>query len=86
MASAVSRMKADMLVRRDFPVQAAVSDVLMNNRLVAEAARSAGIATPLLDAAHALFREAVEQGFGAQDMAAVVHAIRARTERYAQPR
>ena len=83
MSSAVSRIKADKLVRRDFEVQAAAADVLMNNRLVADAARSAGIATPLLDTAHALFRETVHRGFGAQDMAAVLHAIEARTEGYA---
>lgn len=86
MASAVSRIKADMLVRRDFAVQAAVADVLTNNILVAEAAREAGIATPLLDVSHALFQEAVADGLGAQDMAAVVQAIEARTERYARPR
>jgi 3-hydroxyisobutyrate dehydrogenase len=83
MASAVSRIKADMLVRRDFTVQAAVADVLVNNRLVADAARSARIATPLLDAAHALFQESVDLGLGAQDMAAVIAAIEARTDRYA---
>jgi 3-hydroxyisobutyrate dehydrogenase len=83
MASAVSRIKADMLVRRDFEVQAAVADVLVNNRLVAAAARSANIATPLLDAAHALFQETVDLGGGAQDMAAVLQAIEARSDRYA---
>jgi 3-hydroxyisobutyrate dehydrogenase len=85
MSSAVSRIKADKLVRRDFEVQAAAADVLMNNRLVADAARAAGIATPLLDTAHALFRETVHHGFGAQDMTAVLRAIEARTEGYAQP-
>jgi 3-hydroxyisobutyrate dehydrogenase len=83
MASAVSRIKADMLVRRDFEVQAAVADVLVNNRLVAAAARSANIATPLLDAAHALFQETVDLGGGPQDMAAVLQAIEARSDRYA---
>jgi 3-hydroxyisobutyrate dehydrogenase len=83
MASAVSRIKADMLVRRDFEVQAAVADVLVNNRLVADAARSANIATPLLDAAHELFRESVDLGMGAEDMAAVVKAIETRSDRYA---
>jgi 3-hydroxyisobutyrate dehydrogenase len=79
MASAVSRMKVEKLVSRDFSVQAALRDVLMNNRLVAEAARAAGIATPLLDACHQLYGEALALGHGAEDMAAVVRAHEART-------
>jgi hypothetical protein len=41
MASDVSRIKAAKLVAQDFAVQAAVSNVLENNRLIAEAAREA---------------------------------------------
>ncbi|MFF5408503.1 NAD(P)-dependent oxidoreductase [Streptomyces misionensis] len=81
MASAVSRMKAPKLRERDFGVQAAALDVLKNNRLVAEAARAAGLASPLLDVCHALFRETVAQGHGGEDMVAVLRAIEARTER-----
>jgi 3-hydroxyisobutyrate dehydrogenase len=80
MASSVSRIKASKLLARDFTVQAAALDVLKNNRLVAEAARAAGIASPLLDAAHELFRETVALGYGGEDMAAVVRAIEARTD------
>jgi 3-hydroxyisobutyrate dehydrogenase len=80
MASAVSRVKVEKLVSRDFSVQASLRDVLMNNRLIAESARSAGIASPLLDACHQLFGEAVALGHGAEDMAAVVRAIEARTD------
>ena len=80
MASAVSRVKVAKLVGRDFGVQASVRDVLMNNRLIAGAARTAGIASPLLDACHELYGEALALGHGAEDMAAVVTAIEARTE------
>jgi 3-hydroxyisobutyrate dehydrogenase len=80
MASDVSRVKLPKLVGQDFEVQAGISDVLMNNRLIAEAARQAGIASPLLDACHALYREAVTLGHGALDMAAVVKAIEARSD------
>lgn len=80
MASAVSRVKAAKLVGRDFGVQASVRDLLMNNRLIAGAARTAGIASPLLDACHELYGEALALGHGAEDMAAVVTAIEARTE------
>ncbi|MER6287155.1 NAD(P)-dependent oxidoreductase [Streptomyces sviceus] len=80
MASAVSRVKGPKLLARDFTVQAAATNVLENNRLIAEAARKAGLASPLLDACHALYGEAVEQGHGAEDMVAVLHALESRTD------
>ncbi len=79
MASAVSRMKTPKLVERDFGVQAGAADVLKNNRLIAEAARKVGVASPLLDVCHALFAETVEQGHGGEDMVAVVRAIEKRS-------
>lgn len=78
-ASDVSRVKAVKLAARDFAAQAAIADVLKNNRLIAEAARRAGVASPLLDVCHALFGETLALGHGDLDMAAVVHAIEART-------
>jgi 3-hydroxyisobutyrate dehydrogenase len=80
MASDVSRVKARKLVEGDFGVQAAISDVLKNNRLVAEEARRARLASPLLDVCYALFGETEALGLGKADMAAVVKAIEARTE------
>lgn len=80
MASAVSRMKAPKLREGDFTAQAAAADVLHNNRLIAEAARASGLASPLLDACHALFEETVERGDGRADMVAVLRAIEARTD------
>ncbi|GHG99598.1 NAD(P)-dependent oxidoreductase [Streptomyces lanatus] len=80
MASSVSRGKAPKLLSRDFAVQAAAADVLKNNRLIAEAARKADIASPLLDVCHALFGEAVAQGHGGEDMVAVLHALESRTD------
>ncbi|MFE4409317.1 NAD(P)-dependent oxidoreductase [Streptomyces sp. NPDC056821] len=79
MASPVSRMKAPKLLSGDFDVQAAVLDVLKNNRLIAEAARVSGTASPLLDVCHALFEETVSLGHGGQDMVAVLRAIESRT-------
>ncbi|MFD5405458.1 NAD(P)-dependent oxidoreductase [Streptomyces griseorubiginosus] len=79
MASSVSRMKTPKLLARDFAVQAGAADVLKNNRLIAEAAREAGVASPLLDVCHALFGETVEQGHGDEDMVAVLHALETRT-------
>ncbi|WP_165985324.1 NAD(P)-dependent oxidoreductase [Streptomyces sp. YIM 98790] len=79
MASAVSRMKAPKLLKRDFSVQAAIPDVLKNNQLIARAARSAGVASPLLDVCHALYAETLALGHTDADMAAVLHALEART-------
>lgn len=79
MASTVSRAKAHMLITRDFAVQASVSNVLENIRLIAEAARQSGVATPLLDVCHSLYDETVRLGQGRSDMVAVLQAIEART-------
>jgi 3-hydroxyisobutyrate dehydrogenase len=79
MASSVSQVKARKLADRDFEVQAGITDVLKNNRLVVEAARAAQLSSPLLDVCHALYAETVELGHGDADMAAVIRAIEART-------
>ncbi|WP_416981931.1 NAD(P)-dependent oxidoreductase [Streptomyces sp. T028] len=79
MASAVSRIKGPKLLDRDFDVQAAAADVLKNNRLIAEAARRAGTASPLLDVCHALYGETVALGHGGEDMVADLYALEART-------
>lgn len=84
MASDVSRVKGPKLIGRDFAVQAAISNVLENNRLIAEAARDAGVASPLLDVCHALYRETLALGHGSADMAAVLTAIEARTDAHAR--
>ena len=79
MASNVSRVKAAKLAARDFAVQAAITDVQKNVRLVTDASRQAGLASPLLDVCEALYGEAAALGHGQSDMVAVVHAIAART-------
>jgi 3-hydroxyisobutyrate dehydrogenase len=80
MASAVSRVKLSKLVAGDFAVQASISDVFYNNRLVAAAARQAGVSSPVLDVCHDSFEEAEQLGHGKEDMAAVVRALEARTD------
>ncbi len=81
MASPISRVKTAKLLTGDFSAQAALADVLENNRLIAEQAEATGVAVPLLDASHALYREAVALGHATADMAAVIHAHEARTGR-----
>lgn len=79
MASPVSRAKSRQLVERDFAVQASIANVLENTRLIADEARRAGLASPLLEAARALYTEALALGHGDADMAAVIRALEART-------
>ena len=79
MASDVSRVKAAKLLAHDFAAQAAIRNVLYNNRLIADAARAAGIASPLLDVCHALYAETEALGLGGADMVAVIRAIVARS-------
>ena len=79
MASDVSRLKLAKLMAGDFTVHAAISNVLDNNRLIAEAARQAAIASPLLDACHALYRETLAMGHGDGDMISVIKAIEERS-------
>ncbi|MDR3033612.1 MAG: NAD(P)-dependent oxidoreductase [Kitasatospora sp.] len=81
LASSVSRTKAAKLRARDFTAQAAILDVLKNNRLIAEEARASGLASPLLDICHTLYGETVGLGHGESDMAAVLRAIEARTDK-----
>lgn len=81
MASDISRVKTAKLLAGDLAAQAGLADVLMNNRLITQAARAAGICSPLLDVCEGLLSEAVELGRGDLDMVAVQAAIEARTER-----
>lgn len=62
-------------------MQASIADVLKNNRLAAEAARNANLASPLLDTCFELYTETLKLGHGGEDMAAVVRAIEARTDK-----
>jgi 3-hydroxyisobutyrate dehydrogenase len=80
MANGVARVKARKLVARDYAPQASITDVLMNTELIAEAARGAGIASPVLDVCLALFRESMALGYGQFDMVAVLRALEARTD------
>jgi len=83
MASDVSRVKAAKLIAPDFAAQASISNVQENVRLIATAARDAGIASPLIDVCQALYGEAKALGSGRDDMVAVIRAIERRTARLA---
>ncbi|MFD4606402.1 hypothetical protein ACFWPQ_51435 [Streptomyces sp. NPDC058464] len=74
-----------MLAAHDFTVQAATADAYANTRLIADAARAAGIATPLLDLSSELYGESVGLGNARLDMSSVLTAIEARTDTAPQP-
>ncbi|MER7837585.1 NAD(P)-dependent oxidoreductase [Streptomyces sp. NPDC096040] len=80
LGSGVTRVKVPMLAAHDFTVQAATSDAYANTRLIADAARAAGIATPLLDLSSDLYGESVRLGNGRLDMSSVLTAIESRTD------
>jgi 3-hydroxyisobutyrate dehydrogenase len=75
MASKVSSLKLAKLVEQDYAVQASISDVLMNATLIFDAARAAGVASPLLDRAREQFARTEQLGHGKADMAAVILAL-----------
>ncbi len=79
MASPIAAVKLDKLGRADFSPQAAIADVYKNSRLIADAAHSARIATPLLNTCHELFLDALNCGMGGLDMIGVVKPIASRT-------
>jgi 3-hydroxyisobutyrate dehydrogenase len=74
-----TRMKLPKFMARDFSVQAATEDAFNSTRLIADAARAAGIATPLLDLASDLYGESVGLGNAREDMISVLQSIEART-------
>ena len=80
MASDLTRVKIPKLINRDFTVQAATADAFNSTRLIAEAARAAGVATPLLDLSSELYGESVYLGNARLDMVSILEAIEARTK------
>jgi 3-hydroxyisobutyrate dehydrogenase len=79
MASDVSRVKAVKIAAHDFAAQAVIANVLENTTLITEAARTARVASPLLDICHSLYAEADALGEKGLDMVAVIRAIEQRT-------
>lgn len=72
MASAVSRIKLQKLLSRDFTVQAAIRDVAQIAVLVREQARATQVDAPLIESAARSFEAAHARGLSELDMAAVL--------------
>lgn len=81
MNSDFTQVKLPKLIARDFSVQAATQDALNSTRLIADAARVAGIASPMLDLASSLYEESIGLGNARLDMSTILLAIEARTGR-----
>lgn len=78
MASAVSTIKLDKLLRDDFASQAAAGDVLYNARLIDELRAATGVELPLMTEALGLLARTVTAGHGGEDMIAVLRALEGR--------
>lgn len=75
MSSPISRIKVAKLLDGDRAPQAAISNVLYNNRLILEAAGDT-VPMPLLRVCAELLTETEAGGRGDEDMIAVIEAIR----------
>lgn len=78
MANDVMRVKLPKMTGGDFSPQAAIRNVLDNNRLIVESAGGIGAATPILDVCETLYADLMNAERSGEDMAAVVEAITAR--------
>lgn len=76
MASAVSRLRLAAMLGHDYAPQTAIDDVARNCRLVLDLAEQAGARAPMTRQSHELYTRSSALGFGADDMAAVVEALR----------
>jgi 3-hydroxyisobutyrate dehydrogenase len=78
MASAVSKIKLDKLLTRDFSKQASIIDVLAVANLIKEGLDETELDSPLARTSHALYQEAVDMGYGEIDMIGIIELLRAR--------
>ncbi|WP_218943629.1 NAD(P)-dependent oxidoreductase [Exilibacterium tricleocarpae] len=75
MANDVMRVKLAKLLTKDYHTQASISDVLYNNQLITKSARLMGAITPLADTSELLYKQVAMNGYGSDDMIAVVEAF-----------
>ncbi|EAW13623.1 NAD(P)-dependent oxidoreductase [Aspergillus clavatus NRRL 1] len=71
MASAYSKMKIDKMVRQDYSPQATLEDCYNLTQLIVSASEEANAQTPLIQLCGSLYRRAIAQGHGKDDMIAV---------------
>ncbi|GAA4257680.1 NAD(P)-dependent oxidoreductase [Dactylosporangium darangshiense] len=71
-----AQVKTPLMRGREYPVAFPAEGAAKDARLVGELAARAGVDSSVVDAARALYEEAVARGFAADDLAAVYEAIR----------
>jgi 3-hydroxyisobutyrate dehydrogenase len=74
-----ARIKGDLMVARDYPTSFALALAAKDVRLALEAAAEHGLDLPVMRVIADLYREAIEQGLGGADVAAVYEATRPRS-------
>jgi 3-hydroxyisobutyrate dehydrogenase len=77
--SAYAQAKGRAMIAGEFPPAFPLDGAAKDSALIADAMRSAGTNDHLMAAMHELYAAAVEAGHGDEDMAAVVHAMAARS-------
>lgn len=71
-----AQLKGKAMITGEFPTAFSVHGVVKDAGLIADAMRTVGVDTGVMEAARAEFRAAADAGHGDEDMAAVVHAFR----------
>jgi 3-hydroxyisobutyrate dehydrogenase len=79
MGSAYARTKGDLMAAGDYPTSFSVALAAKDVRLALEAAAEGGADLPVLRAIADLYRDAIDQGLGGADMAAIYEATRPRS-------
>lgn len=69
--------KGKTILAEDYPPQFSLDGVIKDQRLIRDAILTAGVAPALIDGVLSVFDAASERGYGAADMAAVVHGFTA---------
>ncbi len=71
MASAYSKLKVAKMISEDWSAQAAINDCYNLTELIQAAAAESSAETPLMTVCNTLYRQAIHNGIGEQDMIAV---------------
>jgi 3-hydroxyisobutyrate dehydrogenase len=71
-----AQMKGQMMIEEEFPTSFSANLARKDASLVLDAARASGLQLPMTEAATAHFDEAIDAGYGEEDLAAIYQAAR----------
>jgi 3-hydroxyisobutyrate dehydrogenase-like beta-hydroxyacid dehydrogenase len=80
LASDFYRMKAPKFLQREFSPQASNARVAETFDYIVETASQMGASVPVSTVNHRLYREAIQMGFGDEDMCAIIKVLEAPTQ------